>query len=161
MSHMSCPSSYDYPLWLFQLSLQLQYFNSLISSHQITMADHYYSIQPLTLKPPKPTTNSSSSSPLLRKHVSNSTQLFGLFTLFIVCTISLFLTCLTFVVTIMGFILFAPMIILLSPILVPVFAVLFVFIVGFLFTCGFGIVVLAMLSWIFRYFKGLHHHLGL
>jgi len=128
------------------------------------MADHYYSIQPLTLKPPKHTTittTNSSSSPLLRKHVSNSNQLFGLFTLLIISTISLLLTCLTFVLTIMGFIVFAPMIMLLSPILVPVFAILFVFTVGFLFTCGFGIVVLAILSWIFGYFKGLHHHLGL
>jgi len=127
------------------------------------MADHYYSIQPLTLKPPKPTTiaTTSSSSSLPRNRVSNSTQLFGLLTLLIISTISLLLTCLTFVVTIMGFILFAPLIILLSPILVPVFAILFVFTVGFLFTCGFGIVVLAMMSWIFRYFKGLHHGLGL
>ncbi|WJX72326.1 hypothetical protein P8452_56215 [Trifolium repens] len=123
------------------------------------MADHY-SIQ---LKTPKATniTVATSGSPLFRNHVSNSTQLFGLLTLLIITTISLILTGLTLVIITVGVILLSPMIILLIPIWVPVFAVLFVFTVMFLSTCGFGIVVVAMLSWMLRYFRGLHRRHGL
>ncbi|CAJ2642085.1 unnamed protein product [Trifolium pratense] len=122
------------------------------------MADHY-SIQ---LQTPKLiTTAVSASPPLLRNNVSNSTQLFGLLTLLIISTISLILTGLTLVIIIMGLILFSPLIILLSPIWVPVFAISFVFTVMFLSTCGFGIVFVAMLSWMFRYIGGLHGRHGL
>ncbi|GAU49895.1 hypothetical protein TSUD_281800 [Trifolium subterraneum] len=122
------------------------------------MADHY-SIQFQT--PKLIATTGSASPPLLRNNVSNSTQLFGLLTLLIISTISLILTGLTLVIIIMGLIFFSPLIILLSPIWVPVFTILFVFTVMFLSTCGFGIVVVAMLSWMFRYFRGLHRRHGL
>ncbi|XP_004488373.1 oleosin-like [Cicer arietinum] len=123
------------------------------------MADNYY---PTQAQKPKPTTITiaTSASSLLRNHVSNSTQLFGLLTLLITWAISLVLTGLTVIITIMGLIFFAPVIILLSPIWVPSFAILFVFTVGFLSTCGFGIVVVAILTWMFRYFRGLHPSAG-
>ncbi|WJX67565.1 hypothetical protein P8452_52021 [Trifolium repens] len=114
------------------------------------MATDHYSIQIQTLK-----------TPLLRNNVSNSTQLFGLLTLLIITTISLILTGLTLVIITIGLILLSPMVILLIPIWVPVFAVLFVFTLMFLSTCGFGIVVVAMLSWMLRYFRGLHRRHGL
>ncbi|XVF12351.1 hypothetical protein REPUB_Repub08aG0109600 [Reevesia pubescens] len=38
----------------------------------------------------------------------------------------------------------------------PVGTVLFVTLVGFLSACGFGVVVVVGLSWMYRYFRGIH-----
>ncbi|KAK7327639.1 hypothetical protein VNO77_21723 [Canavalia gladiata] len=102
------------------------------------------------------TTTSSSLLPKLREHVSNSGQLFGVLTLLITGTILLFLTGLTVVGTILGLILFLPLIILTSPIWVPIFIVFFLATAVFLSMCGFAVVVVAVLTWMYRYFRGFH-----
>ncbi|KAE9587546.1 putative oleosin [Lupinus albus] len=121
------------------------------------MADHFYQFtyhSPIT----KPTTTSQSS--LLRKfqaHVITSPKLFGLYALLITGAISLFLSGLTFVLvgTVLGLIILMPLIILSSPIWFPAFTVLFIVIVGFFSLCVFGIiVVLAVFSLMYRYFRG-------
>ncbi|XP_057444174.1 oleosin-like [Lotus japonicus] len=108
------------------------------------------------IAPPTPTATTSLLRTLLQERVSNSKQLFGVFTLLITVTISLILTGLTVVVAILGLIVFAPVIIVLSPIWVPACAALFLVTAGFLCTCGFGLVVFAVLTWMYRYFRGLH-----
>ncbi|KAJ1440994.1 Oleosin [Sesbania bispinosa] len=124
------------------------------------MADHYTSLAHTqkTTRPTTTTTAATSASRLrkLQEHVSNSRQLFGVLTLVITGAILLLLTGLTVIVTVVGLILLAPLIILFSPIWVPACIILLVFTGGFLFTCGFGLVVLAVLTWIFRYFRGLN-----
>lgn len=116
------------------------------------MADHHH---------PNPTqiTRHTASSSLLRKlrfHVSNSGQLFGVLTLLITWSILLLLTGLTVIGIFLGLILFAPLIIITSPIWVPLFTVLFLVTAMFLSMCGFGLVVLAVMTWMYRYFKGHH-----
>lgn len=121
------------------------------------MAEHYPSLaQTQIIAPPKKPTTATSALLLrkLQEHVSNSGQLFGILTLVITVAISLFLTGLTVVTAIVGVIFFAPLIIVSSPIWVPLSAVVFVVTAGFLSTCGLGLVVVAVFSWLFRYFRG-------
>ncbi|TKY73237.1 Oleosin 14.9 kDa [Spatholobus suberectus] len=120
------------------------------------MADHHPSLAQ-TQTTTRPNTTSTASSPLLRKlreHASNSGQLFGVLALLITGSILLLLTGLTVVGTVLGLILFAPLIIVTSPIWVPLCAVLFLVTAAFLSMCGFGLVAVAALTWVYRQSKG-------
>ncbi|PQP93253.1 protein CHUP1 chloroplastic [Prunus yedoensis var. nudiflora] len=63
---------------------------------------------------------------------------------------------LTVTAAIMGLILFTPLIIISSPIWVPIGALLFLTVAGFVSMCGFGAAAVAGSSWMYRYFKGMH-----
>ncbi|XP_028763646.1 oleosin 1 [Neltuma alba] len=103
-----------------------------------------------------PPYNSSTFLQRLHEHVPNSIQLIGVLTLLITGSVLLLLTSLTVAGAVLGLIFFAPLIIVSSPIWVPVAAVLFIVLAGFLSMCGFGVVVVAVLSWMYRYFRGLN-----
>ncbi|KAG9138075.1 hypothetical protein Leryth_001314 [Lithospermum erythrorhizon] len=45
---------------------------------------------------------------------------------------------------------------LISPIWLPIGTILFVVVAGLLSVCGFGVTSAAVLSWLYRYFRGLH-----
>ncbi|XP_071703833.1 oleosin G-like [Rutidosis leptorrhynchoides] len=92
----------------------------------------------------------------LRHHSLNSTQLMGIMTLIISGAILLLLTGVTVTVAVVGFILFAPVVILTSPIWVPIGTLLFVLVAGFVSVCGSGLAAAAAVSWLYKYFKGLH-----
>lgn len=114
---------------------------------------------PQTQRAPPPRQPATTSATFLRKlqdHAPNSTQLAGLFTLLVTGSILLLLTGLTVAGTVLALIFFSPLIILSSPIWVPAGTLLFLFVAGFLSMCGFGVVVVAVLSWMYRYFRGLH-----
>ncbi|KAF5734074.1 Oleosin family protein [Tripterygium wilfordii] len=105
-----------------------------------------------------PTPNSITSS-FLRKlhlHSPNSAQVVGILTFIISGAVLLLLTGLTVTALVLGLIFFAPLIIFTSPIWVPLGTILFVVIAGFLSVCGFGVAVVVGLSWLYRYFKGMH-----
>ncbi|KAK7411258.1 hypothetical protein VNO78_02691 [Psophocarpus tetragonolobus] len=113
------------------------------------MADHHL----LLPQPPRPT---AAPPPLLRKvrhHASNSGQLFGLLTLLLTGSILLLLTGLTLVGLLLGLVLFAPLIIVTSPIWIPLAALAFLVTAAFLSTCGFALVVVALFTWLYRYLK--------
>ncbi|XP_073158482.1 oleosin G-like [Henckelia pumila] len=92
----------------------------------------------------------------LRQHAPNSTQLVGFATLLISGGILLLLTGLTLTAALLGLIFFAPMILLSSPIWVPLGTLLFIAIAGFLSFFGFGVAAAATVSWLYRYFRGFH-----
>ncbi|KAF8407868.1 hypothetical protein HHK36_007006 [Tetracentron sinense] len=104
----------------------------------------------------RPSDGSGTFLQRLHAHAPNSSQLIGILTLVISGGILLLLTGLTLTATVMGLIFFTPLILLTSPIWVPVATVLFVAIAGFLSMCGFGVAVLAGLSWMYKYFRGWH-----
>ncbi|VFQ87428.1 unnamed protein product [Cuscuta campestris] len=91
-----------------------------------------------------------------QENAPNSTQLVGILTLVVSGGILLLLTGLTLTATVLGLIIFAPLIIISSPVWVPVGAVLVVAVAGFLSACGFGIAAAVMASWLYRYLRGLH-----
>uniref|UniRef100_A0A2N9HIR2 Oleosin n=1 Tax=Fagus sylvatica TaxID=28930 RepID=A0A2N9HIR2_FAGSY len=114
-------------------------------------------------RPPRPThthiNNSNPTSTFLRKlqyHAPNSTQLVGLLTLLISASILLLLTGLTVTATVLGLIFFTPLILLTSPFWVPIGTILFVLTAAFLSICGFVVALVAGLSWMYRYFRGMH-----
>ncbi|CAN4086749.1 unnamed protein product [Withania somnifera] len=92
----------------------------------------------------------------LQEHAPNSSQLVGFLTLIISGGILLLLTGLTLTTMILGLIFFTPLVLISSPIWIPVGTVLFIAIAGFLCVCGFGVATLATLSWLYRYFRGFH-----
>ncbi|XP_050377974.1 oleosin G-like [Argentina anserina] len=104
------------------------------------------------------TTRSSHGSFLskLQAHVPNSTQLIGLLTLLVSGGILLLLTGITITATVLGLIFFTPILIVSSPVWVPLVTVLFLTAAGFVSMCGFGAAVVGGLSWMYRYFKGMH-----
>ncbi|GKU95051.1 hypothetical protein SLEP1_g8459 [Rubroshorea leprosula] len=109
---------------------------------------------PSQQRAPRPNNSTGSIASFLRKlhsHALNS----GLFTFFISGSILLLLTGVT-VTTIVGLIFFAPLMLISSPIWVSMGTVIFISAAGFLSICGFGVVVAATLSWMYRYFKGLN-----
>ncbi|XWS50689.1 hypothetical protein CRYUN_Cryun12cG0108000 [Craigia yunnanensis] len=113
---------------------------------------------PSQQRAPRPNLTATAST-FLRKiqaHAPNSTQLLGFLTLFISASILLILTGLSVTSAILGFICFMPLILISSPIWFPLGTVLFVAIAGFLSACGFVVVAVAGLSWIFRYYRGMH-----
>ena len=105
---------------------------------------------------PNPTASASTFLRKIQAHAPNSTQLLGFLTLFVSASILLILTGLTVTAIILGFIFFMPLILISSPIWFPVGTVLFVTTAGFLSACGFGVVIAAGLSWMYRYFRGMH-----
>ncbi|KAJ4960044.1 hypothetical protein NE237_019954 [Protea cynaroides] len=92
----------------------------------------------------------------LQDHAPNSTQLMGFLVLVISGGILLFLTGLTLTAIVLGLIFFLPLILLTSPIWVPAGTLLFIGVVVFLMTCGFGMAVVAGSLWIYRYLRGWH-----
>ncbi|KAL4398499.1 hypothetical protein HN51_003116 [Arachis hypogaea] len=92
----------------------------------------------------------------LQDHTPNSTQLAGLLTLLITGSILLLLTGLTVTGTIIAMIFFSPLIIISSPIWVPIGTLFLLITAAFLSMCGFGIVLVAAVSWMYRYFRGMH-----
>lgn len=113
------------------------------------MADRHHPISAQTQR----------ASTFLRKlqdHAPNSTQLVGFLTLLISCTVLLILTGLTVTATALGVVFFAPLILVSSPIWLPIGTFLFVCTAGFLSFCGFGVAVVAALSWMYRYFRGMN-----
>ncbi|KAK4374628.1 hypothetical protein RND71_005305 [Anisodus tanguticus] len=90
---------------------------------------------------------------LLQPHVPNSTQLMGFLTLVISGGILLLLTGLSLTAIILGLIFSTPLIIISSPIWVPIGIALFVAVAGFLSVCGFGVSTWAAGSWVYRYFR--------
>ena len=121
------------------------------------MAEHYpTSSQRHPSTPPTVTTTHTSTTPFLRKlqeHASNSTQLFGLFALLITGSILFLLTALTVAATVLGLVLFSPLIILSSPIWAPPCILIFIAATAFLSLCGFGVVLVAAFCWAYRYFR--------
>ncbi|GAA0150731.1 hypothetical protein LIER_37170 [Lithospermum erythrorhizon] len=92
----------------------------------------------------------------LQEHAPNSTQLLGLLTLVISGVILLLLTGLTLTAAVLGLIVLAPVVLISSPIWLPIGTILFVVVAGLLSVCGFGVTSAAVLSWLYRYFRGLH-----
>ncbi|KAK3024131.1 hypothetical protein RJ639_044386 [Escallonia herrerae] len=107
---------------------------------------------------PRPTTTSPGGAFLrkLQEHAPNSAQLIGFLALLISGAILLLLTGLTITTAVMGLIFFAPLLIISSPIWVPIGTVLFIAVAGVLSVCGFGVAAVVGLSWVYRYFRGLH-----
>lgn len=102
-------------------------------------------------QPPRPTTVT-----LHRIPPQTSTRFLGLLTLAITGGVLLLLTGITVTGTLMCLIVFAPLIFILSPIWVPVGAILFVTVFALLSLCGLGVSILAGLTWLYRYFGGSH-----
>ncbi|RXH94370.1 hypothetical protein DVH24_024054 [Malus domestica] len=113
-----------------------------------------------TQQAPRPSPNNpTNSSIFLRKlqgHAPNSTQLFSFLTLLVFGVILLLLTGLTVTATVLGLVICTPIIIISSPIWVPLGAILVLTVGFFVFMCGFGAATVAGLSWMYRYFKGMH-----
>ncbi|KAI4335820.1 hypothetical protein L6164_014429 [Bauhinia variegata] len=104
----------------------------------------------------RPTTTSATFLRKLQENAPNSTQLVGLLTFLVSGAILLMLTGITITGTVLGLIFFTPLIILSTPLWVPAGTVFFLTTAGFLTACGFSVVVVAALSWMYRYFRGLH-----
>ncbi|CAH2053377.1 unnamed protein product [Thlaspi arvense] len=89
---------------------------------------------------------------LVRSHSPTSSQLFAYLALFISSGILLFLLGVTVTAAVLGFIVFLPLIIISSPIWIPVFVV----VGGFLTVTGFLVGTVTVVSWTYRYFRGMH-----
>ena len=96
------------------------------------------------------TFSNSTTSAFLRKIKDHAP------TLLISGSILLLLTGLTVTATVLCIIFFSPLILYTSPIWFPIGAFLFVVTAGFMSLCGFGVALVAGLSWIYRYFCGMH-----
>ncbi|KAJ3695326.1 hypothetical protein LUZ60_000703 [Juncus effusus] len=92
----------------------------------------------------------------LQDHGPNSTQLVGFLTLVVSGGILLLLTGVTLTGTITALIFLAPILLLTSPIWVPVVFVIFVAVAGFLSFCGVGVAAVAGATWMYKYFSGRH-----
>ncbi|GMI99541.1 hypothetical protein like AT3G18570 [Hibiscus trionum] len=88
----------------------------------------------------------------IRTHAPNSAKL----PLFLTASILLILTGVTVTVASLGFILLMPLILISSPIWFPVGTVVLVVSAGFFSACGFGVLLVAGLCWMYRYFRGMH-----
>ncbi|GMH17084.1 hypothetical protein Nepgr_018925 [Nepenthes gracilis] len=127
------------------------------------MADRHVGTGTPTGTPPRSTATSSPSqgNPVtflgkLNEHAPNSNQLIGVLTLIISGAILLLLSGITITTVVFGLIFFAPLIVISSPIWLPIAVVLFVAVGGFLSICGFFLTVIAAASWLYKYFRGLH-----
>ena len=96
------------------------------------------------------TFSNSTTSAFLRKIKDHAP------TLLISGSILLLLTGLTVTATVLCIIFFSPLILFTSPIWFPIGAFLFVVTAGFMSLCGYGVALVAGLSWIYRYFCGMH-----
>lgn len=120
------------------------------------MADRHPSSAQTHRNPSRPNQEASTFLRRLHERAPNSTQLVGILTFIISGSILLLLTGLTVTATVLGLILFMPLILISSPIWVPIGTVLFLVTAGLLTMCGFGVAVAAVLSWTYRYFKGMN-----
>ncbi|MBA0607406.1 hypothetical protein Godav_019713 [Gossypium davidsonii] len=90
-------------------------------------------------------------------HAPNTTPLLAFLFIFFVSALTLLiLTALALSVTVLGFILFTPLVLFTSPIWLPGCTLLFLTAAGFLLACGFGGAVAAGSTWLFRYFWDMH-----
>ena len=89
---------------------------------------------------------------LLRSHSPTSSELFSYIGLFVSVGTLLFLLGIAVTASAIGFIVFFPLIIISSPIWLPVFVVVGVF----LSVAGFLVGTLALGSWTYRYYRGMH-----
>ncbi|XP_010500440.1 PREDICTED: oleosin 16 kDa-like [Camelina sativa] len=110
-----------------------------------------------TTVPRSNTTTNHPLSSLLRQLLQSqspnySGQLFGLLAFFISGGILLLLTGITVTASVLGIIAFLPVIIITSPIWIP----LFLLVTGFLSLAGFLFATGVVVSWLYRYFKGMH-----
>ncbi|CAI0450696.1 unnamed protein product [Linum tenue] len=85
-----------------------------------------------------------------------STQLIGFLTLLVSGTVLLFFTGVTITLAILTLVFFAPLVVISSPVWIPVGALLFVLVSGFLMACGCFVAFVAGLSWMYSYFRGMH-----
>ncbi|KAK7347424.1 hypothetical protein VNO80_21954 [Phaseolus coccineus] len=92
----------------------------------------------------------------LQDRAPNSAHLGGILTLLITASVFLLLAGLTLTGAVLGLIFFTPLIIVSSPVWVPASILLFVITAGFFSACGFVVALVAALSWMYRYFRGLH-----
>ncbi|XP_068636491.1 oleosin G [Aristolochia californica] len=92
----------------------------------------------------------------LHEYAPNSAQVVGFLTLIISGGILLVLTGITLTTSVLVLILFTPLIILSSPIWIPVGIVLFFAVAGFLTACVFGLAALTGASWLYKYVGGRH-----
>ncbi|KAK4478579.1 hypothetical protein RD792_014065 [Penstemon davidsonii] len=115
------------------------------------MSDRQYSS-----RRPSPAAATGTFLQKLREHAPNSAQLIGFATLIISGGILLTLTGLTLTATVLGIIFFSPLIIISSPIWIPIGVLISVTVAGTLSFLGFGVGTVAVLSWIYRYFRGFH-----
>lgn len=108
---------------------------------------HNRTRQPPPKKQPKPTivTNGARPRPPVHKirlpHLPESTQLMGMMALLISNGILLILSGMTVTTTVISLILFVPVIIITSPIWVPIAIFLFFMVAGVLSICGVGLAV--------------------
>lgn len=82
-------------------------------------------------------------------------KLVGFLTIIVSGGVLLLLTGFTVTAAVIGLVLFSPLILISSPILVPIATFLFIAIAGGLSFCGFTVAVAAAVSWLYRYCKGL------
>lgn len=87
----------------------------------------------------------------LHEQAPNPTQLVGILTLVVSGGILLLLTGLTVTGLVMGLIFFIPLLLISSPIWIPVGTVLFIGVASMLSMCGFAVAVLSTVSWLYRY----------
>ncbi|XP_052175985.1 oleosin G [Diospyros lotus] len=138
------------------LQFPLPYHPPPPPSPALKMSDRQGGSGQAPTRPPRP---AAPTHPFLRRlhdHAPNSTQLLGFTALVVSGGILLLLTGLTITAAVLGLIFFTPLLVLSSPIWLPIGAVLFVAIAGFLSVCGFAVTVVAALSWMYRYFRGFH-----
>ncbi|KAL2338289.1 hypothetical protein Fmac_012735 [Flemingia macrophylla] len=83
-------------------------------------------------------------------------HLCGALTLLATASVLLILAGLTASGAVLGLMVFLPLIIVSSPVWVPAATILLIFTAAFLSLCGFGLALVAALSWMYRYFRGLH-----
>ncbi|PIN11204.1 hypothetical protein CDL12_16205 [Handroanthus impetiginosus] len=102
--------------------------------------------------PPRPTTATFLQK--LKEHAPNSTQLIGLATLVISGGILLLLAGLTLTITVLALIFFSPLVLISSPIWVPIGILIFITIFGLLSFLGFGVATVAAVAWLYRYLRG-------
>ncbi|EEF50653.1 oleosin G [Ricinus communis] len=92
----------------------------------------------------------------LQSHAPNSTQFMGILTLLISGSILLLLIGITVTALVMGLVFFTPLIIVSSPIWFPIGVLLFFAAAGFFSVCGFLVATIGGLSWMYRYYRGMH-----
>ncbi|XP_020228583.1 oleosin 1 [Cajanus cajan] len=92
----------------------------------------------------------------LQERAPHSNHLCGVLTLLATASVLLILAGLTASGAVLGLMVFLPFIIVSSPLWVPAATILLVFTAAFLSVCGFGLATVAALSWMYRYFRGLH-----
>lgn len=133
----------------------------LAKAHLTNMADRHNSNPAQRQRPSRHNTSTIPNPTVtflrkLQERTLNSTQLVGFLTLIISASVILLLTGLTVTVATLGLIFFTPLIIISSPVWIPIATVAFFVIAGILSMCSFAVAVVGGLSWTYRYINGLH-----